>query len=169
MVIAKNARNGSNGAQARKTEYSRVAPAALIMTLALLLFVFLPQAAALESGDRGADEQARFSTQAAAIEYYLEIAERGRGDPASVSFSSQAEAIDFYLAELRSSREGVVSVAFSSQTEAIDFYLAKLECDRAEVAEVSFSSQAAAIDYYLGMAQGGLLSVAGDALSAAGC
>lgn len=131
MVIAKNARNGSNGAQARKTEYSRVAPAALIMTLALLLFVFLPQAAALESGDRGADEQARFSTQAAAIEYYLEIAERGRGDPASVSFSSQAEAIDYYLAMVQRDREEEASVSFSSQAEAIDYYLAMAQRERA--------------------------------------
>lgn len=162
-MIAKKATSQGKAARVLKTEYSRVAAVTLIVTLVVGLFV-IPQAAALESGDGDANETARFSSQAAAIEYYLEMAERNRGDPETVSFSSQADAIDFYLAELRSDRADVASVSFSSQAAAIDSYLAQLECDRAEVAGSSFSSQAAAIDYYLALAQRDRLEVADASL-----
>ena len=73
-MIAKKATNRSKATQAPKTEYARAAAAALIVTLILGSSVIVPQAAALESADRGGNEITRFSSQTVAIDYYLDMA-----------------------------------------------------------------------------------------------
>ena len=151
MMIVKKATDQSKAAQARKREYTWLAVAALIVTLILALAA-VPQAAALESTERGESEPSQFSSQAEAIEYYLAELEREPDGGEAISFSSQAEAIDYYVAMAESEREAVAAVSFSSQAEAIEYYLTQHQCEL-EAAAVSFTSQTQVIEYYEAMAE----------------
>lgn len=165
MMIAKNAGSQSKAASAPRTGSTWVAAAALIVALVLVLSFAAPRVAALEGSDAMESEPNRFSSQAAAIDYYVAKHQREREVEAGLSFSGQAAAIDYYLAQVQREREAMASVSFSSQAEAIDYYLASLACDSEGEASVSFSSQAEAIDHYLAQAQRDSWSVAGSSWS----
>jgi hypothetical protein len=139
MMITKKATSRSKVAHALKTEYAWVIVAALIVTLILGVSVAVPRVAALESTDQGGSEPSWFSSQAAAIDYYLAKLQREREGMEVASFSSQAAAIEYYLTRLQCERENVTGVSFSSQAAAIDYYLAMVQREREGTEVVSLS------------------------------